>query len=128
MNILLPLLHCLIACLLAAPARAQTEGTSESAPCSASSPANSFDNPCWAGVRIGEGVSVAIIKGATVRGRLLKISHNGLVVDLFRERNTHVARRVSAEVWRVVQRKLKATERQAGRSVPITRAIGPSLT
>ncbi len=31
-------------------------------------------------------------------------------VDLFRERNTRAARRVPVEIWRIVQRKLKALD------------------
>jgi len=31
-------------------------------------------------------------------------------VDLFRERNTHAARRIPRELWRVAQRKLKALD------------------
>ena len=35
---------------------------------------------------------------------------DGTTVDLFRERNTRAARRVPREIWRVVQRKLKALD------------------
>ncbi len=35
---------------------------------------------------------------------------NETTVDLFRERNTRAARRVPRDLWRVVQRKLKALD------------------
>ena len=35
---------------------------------------------------------------------------NDTTADLFRERNTRAARRIPREIWRVVQRKLKALD------------------
>jgi proteic killer suppression protein len=57
---------------------------------------------------------------------LIQSFGNDTTADLFRERNTRAARRIPREIWRVVQRKLKALD-VAARLEDLTMPAGNRL-